>query len=266
MNAVDTITEAYRPHVIRTRVDGDRAALAVLSDIHQGLNERKLLKDSVDFLLSLGERCKVIIGGDATNTTTRNSKGVVIEEWASGSKQILELVEDIKPLYESGQLIGILSGNHPQRVYNETFITIEMMIASILGDRSLYKGSMGLVYFNVNKNLYVHHIIHKHRSTEGAYDYFAADANWYEHKHKPMVRPKVMIEHNKYAKVPVAKECWDIYQPSFQAFPDYAKANGYKPSIPGYFICEMSGDVHNRYLTPYLNSAYEGMVNNGYKF
>ena len=60
MNAVDTITEAYRPHVIRTRVDGDRAALTVLSDIHQGLNERKLLKDSVDFLLSLGERCKVV--------------------------------------------------------------------------------------------------------------------------------------------------------------------------------------------------------------
>lgn len=266
MNKVDIITESYQEHVMRTRVRGDKAALVVLSDIHEGLNDRKYLQDTVKFLVSLGERCKVIVGGDSTNTTTRNSKGVPIEEWANGSDQIFALVEDIKPLYENNQLIGILSGNHPQRVYNETFITIEAVIAAILGDKSLYKGSMGIVYFNVNKNLYVHHIIHKHKTTEGAYDYFSADANWYEHRHKPSTRPKIMIEHNKYVKMPVAKQCWDIYQASFQGYPDYAKAGGYRPSVPGYYICEMSGDVHDRKLIPYMDCSYRELIKNGYKF
>lgn len=266
MRAVDTITNSYKPHIMRVRVEGERAALAVLSDIHEGLNEREYLRDAVDFLLSLGPRCKVIVGGDATNTITRFSRGTPIEEWATGDEQIFSLVDDIRPLYDSGQLVGILSGNHPQRVYNDTFISIESMIASILGNRNLYKGSMGICYFNVGENLYIHHIIHKHKTTEGAYDYFAADANWYEHKHKPLVRPKIMIEHNKYAKVPVAKQCWDIYQPSFQSLPDYAKSAGYRPSIPGYFICEMSGDKHNKYLVPHLNITYEQMIKNGYKF
>lgn len=260
------ISKAYLPHVMRTRVIGDKGALAVLSDIHEGANNRKYLQDAVSFLLSLGPRCKVVIGGDSTNTITRNSKGIPIEEWASGDKQIFSLVDDIKPLYDSGQIIGITSGNHTRRAYDSTFITIEAMIASILGDRSLYKGSMGIVYFNVNKNCYVHHILHKHRATEGAYDFFSADANWFEHKHKPMVRPKIMIDHNKYEKVPVAKRCWDIYQSSFQDYPDYAKVAGYRPSVPGFYICEMSGDIHNRSLTPYMDGTYHALINGGYVF
>lgn len=91
-------------------------------------------------LLNSGDRCKVILGGDSTNTTTKNSKGNVLEEWCSGSEQIYTLVDDMRPLYESGQLIGIIEGNHPKRAYNEAYITIEEMIASLLGDKSLYKG------------------------------------------------------------------------------------------------------------------------------
>ena len=266
MDLEKELSNSYLQHVMKVRVEGDRGALVVLSDIHQGLNNRKYLQETVDFLAGLGERCKVVIGGDATNTVTRSSKGTVIDEWATGDDQILTLAEDIRPLYDNNQLIGILSGNHPQRAFNETYITIEMMIASILGDRSLYKGSMGIVYFNVNKNMYVHHIIHKHRTTEGAYDYFSADVNWFEHKHKPLVRPKVIIEHNKYAKVPVVKQCYDIYQPSFQGYPDYAKQAGYRPSLSGYYLCEMTGDVNHRAVTPYLGDTYKTLIDNGYTF
>jgi hypothetical protein len=266
MKQLDLLTKSFEDNIIKCRVSGDRGALAVLSDVHQGLNDRKYLQDTVKFLLSLGDRCKVILGGDSTNTTTKNSKGNVLEEWCSGSEQIYTLVDDMRPLYESGQLIGIIEGNHPKRAYNEAYITIEEMIASLLGDKSLYKGSMGVVYFNVNDNLYVHQILHKHRSVEGAYDYFSADVNWYEHKHKPMTRPRVRIEHNKFVKKPVAKQVWDIYQSSFQVFPDYAKSSGYKPSVSGYYICEMTGDRHNRMATPYFDSDYINLIKSGYIF
>lgn len=264
--SLEGLSKAYAPHIMKVRVDDGKGALAVLSDIHEGLNNREELQHSVQFLLELGPRCKVVIGGDATNTITRNSKGSVIEEWVSGSDQIFALVDDIRPLYESGQLIGIISGNHPKRVYDETFITIEAMIASILGDRKLYKGSIGIVYFNCDKNLYVHHIMHKAKQTEGAYDYFSADVNWFEHRHKPMARPKIIIEHNKYAKVPVAKRCWDLYQPSFQEYPDYAKSMGLRPSPTGFWICEMTNDVHNRNLIPHLSGDFEELIKNGYRF
>lgn len=266
MNLEEQISKSYLPNIMRVRVNGDKGALAVLSDVHEGMNNREYLQETVQFLLSLGDRCKVVIGGDATNNVTRNSKGSVIDEWSTGSEQIFSLVDDIRPLYESGQLLGIISGNHTKRSFDECYITIEAMIASILGDRSLYKGSMGIVYFNVNKNLYVHHIVHKHQTTFGAYDYFNADVNWFEHKHKPLIRPKIIIEHNKYNKIPVAKQCYDLFQSSFQNYPDYAKAAGYRPSIPGYFICEMTGDTHNRIVTPYLGSTYEQLVSNGYRF
>jgi hypothetical protein len=258
--------DSYLPNIMRVRVNADKGALAVLSDIHEGLNNREYLQDTVKFLVSLGDRCKVVIGGDSTNTVTRNSKGTTIDEWASGSDQIFALADDIAPLYESGQLIGITTGNHTQRVFNDAYITLEAMLASILGDRNLYKGSMGIIYFNVNKNLYVHHILHKHKTTLGAYDFFNADVNWFEHKHKPLIRPKVIIEHNKYAKIPVVKTCYDLFQSSFQMYPDYAKNAGYRPSVPGYFICEMSGDVHNHKVVPYQDSVYRDLLENGYKF
>lgn len=260
-----SLEEALTPHIIKCRVNADKAALAVLSDVHQGLNDRVYLQNAVKFLLSCGENCKVVLGGDSTNTTTRNSKGNVLEEWCSGDKQIETLVEDIRPLYESGQLIGITSGNHPQRAYNETFITIEMMMAALLGNRELYKGNIGLVYFNVNKNLYVHHIVHKHRKTEGYYDYFNADVVWLEHLHTPKAVPKIIIEHNKYAKKPIVKECWNLWQGSFQVYPEYSKAAGYKPTLPGFWITEMTGDEKNRMVTPYLDHAYSEMIKGGYK-
>lgn len=264
MDISQEMTKAFLPHVMKVRVNEDKAVLVILSDIHQGANCRKYLQESVEFLQSLGPKCKVLIGGDSTNTTTKNSKGNVLEEWGHGDEQIFTLVDDLKPLQESGQLIGIIAGNHPRRVYDETFITIEMMIASLLGDRSLYKGDQGIVYFNVNKNLYIYNVLHKHRRTEGYYDYFQADVTVMEHDHKPMAKPKIIVEHNKFSKTPVVKQAWEVYQSSFQFYPEYAQAQGYRPQFPGFFMMEMGGDTHDRYVTPFLDSTYRKMIENGY--
>ena len=219
----------------------------------------------MDFLLDLGPRCKVVLGGDATNTTTRTSKGNVLEEWASGEEQILTLADDIRPLKDSGQLVAITSGNHPNRMYNDVFVNPEMMIASILGDRTLYIGEMGIIYFNVNNNLYVHYILHRHRKTEGYYDYFNADVTWLEHFHAPKAVPSVIIEHNKYQKKPIAKQVWSLWQGSFQEYPNYSKASGNRPLLTGYWLCEMTGNDKKKEVTPYLDHTYRGMIEGGYR-
>lgn len=261
---IKSLNDSYEKHIMQVRVDGNKAALAVLSDVHEGLNNRRQLQEAVDMLLHLGPNCKVILGGDSTNTTTRNSKGNVLEEWASGDEQVYAIVDDLKPLYESGQLIGITAGNHGARAYNDAFINVEMMIASLLGDRSLYKGEFGVVYFNVNKNCYVHHILHKHKKAKNHYDYFNADVTWYEHFHEPYAVPKLVIEHNKYVKKPVAKEIWELHQGSFQVYPDYCKASGIRPTIGGFYIAEMSGNEHQRQVIPYLDHQLHSLIERGY--
>lgn len=257
------ITQTLKQHVMQCRVDADYGYLAVLSDIHEGLNERSYLQQEVEFLCELPDNVKVVIGGDATNTVTRTSKGTVIEETLSGDKQIYALVDDIKPLYDSGKLLGILSGNHPDRVYSDTFISIEGIVASLLGDQSLYKGSQGIVYFNVNKNCYVHYILHKHMVRQDAYDFLSADVVWKEHRHAPQVTPKISISHNLFAKCPVARTTWEIKQPSFQAYPDYIKKNGGRPLPMGYYICQMSGDTKHRMINPMWNEQFKLAMDSG---
>lgn len=255
------IAQAYEPHIMTTEVHDSFGYLAVLSDIHEGLNCREYLQKQIDFIMSMGDNFKVVIGGDATNTVTSNSKGNVLEETLSGEEQIYGLIDDIKPLYDSGKLLGIVSGNHPDRVYNETYISIEKMIANLLGDDSLYKGSQGIVYFTVNNNTYVHYILHRHVVRRDAYDYFNADCVWKEHLHAPEVTPKVLITHDLKHKKPIPRICYEIKQPSFQCYPDYIKKSGGRPLPMGYYVCQMSGDSNNKKLTPIWNEDLKTMVN-----
>lgn len=263
MNSLKELSNSYLPHVIECRVDSDYAALAVLSDVHEGLNNRDYFKRQIENLLKAGNNCKVILGGDSTNTTTAHSKGNVLEEYVSGDEQVYSLVEDIKPLYDSGQLIGVLGGNHDQRAYNDAYISLGGMISSLLGDRSLYKGSIGIVYFNVNKNCYVHHIVHKHKKTKNYYDYFNADVTWFEHFHEPSATPKIIIEHNKYTKRPTAKEIWELRQPSFQVYPEYVKAGGIRPNRMGFWVAEMTGNDKDKRVTPFMNDVYFDLIKRG---
>ena len=64
-------------HIIRHRVEADKAYLVVLSDVHTGLNDRTSLQKTVEFILTV-PNVYVILGGDSTNTITRNSKGNVL--------------------------------------------------------------------------------------------------------------------------------------------------------------------------------------------
>jgi len=261
----EVMADLFDGHIIEVRVDGKVGALAVLSDIHQGLNDRAMLQKSVDFLLKLGENVKVIVGGDCTNSNTRASKGCPTEEWVSGDGQVQALVDDIMPLKETGQLVGIISGNHTDRVKKDTFINVEMMVACLLGDKSLYKGSQAICYFNVNKNLYVHYLMHRGMKKEHNYDYFNADVTWLEHYHKPSCKSKIIVDHNKYVKKPVVRECWDIFNGSFQGYPEYAKRAGYRPYLPGFYVVEMGGDSNGKWCKPTLDHHLYHSFKNGYR-
>lgn len=256
MTQEQILTDSLLPHVINTSVDGDVGYLAVLSDLHYGLNSRAYIKEQVKWLTTI-PNCKVIIGGDSCNTTTKNSKGSVIEETLHGEQQVFALVEDMKPLVETGQLIGIIQGNHNRRQYEDAYITQEMFTASLLGDRSLYKGEMGIVYFNVGRYTYTNIIFHKNKKAPLAYEWMAADVVWREHNHDPQVKPHVSVVHNLYVKKPVVRITYDVYQPSFQPYPGYAKASGASVRPMGFYIARFNGVNNNRNTSIIWNEDFK---------
>lgn len=251
-------------HIIRHRIEADKAYLVVLSDVHTGLNDRNSLQKTVEFILTV-PNVYVILGGDSTNTITRNSKGNVLEEKLSGDKQLYAIVEDMKPLYEAGRLIGICSGNHPKRVQDETFINTEMIIATLLGDPKLYMGSMCLFYINVNKNCYVGGVIHKGSKQENYFEYLHADLVFREHFHLNKVIPKIVIDHNRTNKKPIVKTVYDIFAGSYQIYPDYGKSSGYRPLIPGTHFVELSGLKEKWGMKVFTDNDFYDIVKNGYK-
>jgi len=238
------LEDRLAPHIVKYRVNDDKAFLVVLSDLHQGLNDRKTLQRTVQFILTV-PNCYVILGGDATNTITRGSKGDITEEWASGTEQLYTLVEDLKPLVDNNRLLAVCgNGNHPRRVQDETFISIEMMLATMLGDRSLYKGSMCLIYFNVNKNCYVGAVVHKGSKRDDFFEYMRYDFLIREHFHLYKTIPKLVIDHNKFTKKPIVKVAYDIWNGSYQIMPEYCKMAGYRPQLFGTHFIEMDGKEH----------------------
>ena len=117
------ISDKLNQHVFSKRINSDNAFLVVLSDIHQGANDRNYLQSIVSFILSI-PNCYVIIGGDSTDTITRTSKGVPKDEWCTGDEQFYTLVDDLKPLVENDRIIAIgESGNHGDRLYDSSYIS-----------------------------------------------------------------------------------------------------------------------------------------------
>ena len=151
LNKEQIASEKLNSHLFTHRINADKAFIVVLSDIHEGINHRAYFKSIIDFILTI-PNCYVIIGGDSINASIRGSKGNTTEEWSSGDKQIYDLVDDLKPLVDDNRIIAIgEDGNHNDRIYNDAYISVNKMIAILLGIREKYTGNMCIGMINVNK-------------------------------------------------------------------------------------------------------------------
>lgn len=256
-------SERINSHLFTYRVKSDKAFLVVLSDIHEGMNHREYFKSIIDFILSI-PNCYVIIGGDSINAVTRSSKGVPTEEWASGDKQIYSLVEDLKPLVETDRIIAIgEDGNHNDRLYNDAYISVNKMIAVLLGIPEKYTGNMCIGMINVNKCCYTLSIVHKNKKTNNYYEYQRVDILVKEHWHDLKYEAKTAFEFNKYAKTVSIVPTYEIYNGSFLNIPSYGMKGGYRPQFIGTYFIELSGKDRN--ITVWEDSKLYQAIKGGYK-
>ena len=257
------LTDTVNQHVFTKKINSDKAYLVVLSDIHQGANHREYFKSIIDFILSI-PNCYVIIGGDSTDTITRNSKGITKDEWCNGDDQFYTLVEDLKPLVNDDRIIAIgESGNHGDRLYDNAFISANKMLACLLGIPNLYTGDMCLGFINVGIVCYTVSVVHKNRKTKNYYEFARVDLLYKEHWHDLSCEQKLIFEWNKYTKKVSVIPTYEIYNGSFLNLPAYAKKANYRPQFMGCYFTLLGGK--QRYIQPFIDKDLEYIINNGYR-
>lgn len=263
LNKEQIASEKLNNHLFTHRINADKAFIVVLSDIHEGINHRDYFKSIIDFILTI-PNCYVIIGGDSINAVTKTSKGNTTEEWSSGDKQILDLVDDLKPLVDENRIIAIgEDGNHNDRIYNDAYISINNMLAVLLGIPEKYTGNMCIGMINVNKCCYTLSIIHKNRKTNNYYEYQRVDVLIKEHWHDLKYECKAVFDFNKTAKTISLVPTYEIYNGSFLNIPDYAMKAGYRPQFMGTYFVELSGKERN--ISVWEDNKLYMAIKGGYK-
>lgn len=263
LNKEQIASEKLNSHLFTYRISADKAFIVVLSDIHEGINHRAYFKSIIDFILTI-PNCYVIIGGDSINAVTKTSKGNTTEEWSSGDKQILDLVDDLKPLVDENRIIAIgEDGNHNDRIYNDAYISINNMLAVLLGIPEKYTGNMCIGMINVNKCCYTLSIIHKNRKTNNYYEYQRVDLLIKEHWHDLKYECKAVFDFNKTAKTISLVPTYEIYNGSFLNLPDYGMKAGYRPQFMGTYFIELSGKDRN--ISIWEDNKLYMAIKGGYK-
>ncbi len=263
LNKEQIASEKLNSHLFTHRINADKAFIVVLSDIHEGINHRAYFKSIIDFILTI-PNCYVIIGGDSINASIRGSKGNTTEEWSSGDKQIYDLVDDLKPLVDDNRIIAIgEDGNHNDRIYNDAYISVNKMIAILLGIREKYTGNMCIGMINVNKCCYTLSIIHKNRKTNNYYEYQRVDLLIKEHWHDLKYECKPVFDFNKTAKTISLVPTYEIYNGSFLNLPDYGMKAGYRPQFMGTYFIELSGKDRN--ISIWEDNKLYMAIKGGYK-
>jgi len=259
----EILSSKIEENIFSARINADKAFIVTLSDLHIGLGDRSYIKSIIDFILSV-PNMYVVLGGDCINNTTRTSKGCVLEEYSTGQEQINMVIEYMKPLVSDNRIIAICGGgNHEHRSYEDCFISIPQMIATLLGIPNLYTADIAIGYINVNKICYMYGVIHKHRKTKNFYDYMNMDILILEHTHELNIREKLVFEHNKFAKKTSIRTVYEVDNGSALAMPSYAKFSGYRGLPIGCYITELSGQ--KRDITIWKDVDLFKAIENGYK-
>lgn len=251
------IQDELKEHIARFRTDEDVAYFVNLGDIHWGLCHKELFEKTFKFLMSV-PNLYVGIGGDAGNGATKLGKSDVTEEWSIGDKQIYDLAEILKPYAD--RVLYIIEGNHlAGRRKHDVYFTPEKMLATLIGRPEIYKAEFCFLYFNVGKNCFVHFVQHLSPKRDGVWDWINADVTWREHHHQRYLKEKVVIEHNKFEKIPVPRICYEVWSGTFQVYPNYAKEHGLKVGVPGCYICEMRRNSKKKDLFLWTDDEFEHM-------
>jgi hypothetical protein len=116
----------YYAHILDT--DIKVLELPPTSDVHYGnhLFAKNHFKRHVEYILNK-PNCRTILNGDLCESTIKSSKGDIFKQVGTVQDQWHWITEQLFPIKD--KILGITSGNHENRIYNETGIDVTKEIA-----------------------------------------------------------------------------------------------------------------------------------------
>ena len=261
MNNEVLVSQNLAQNVFKFRANDSHIYVVTLSDLHVGAGSIDYIKSTIKFIQSV-PNMYVVLGGDMINNTTKNSKGCVLEEYATGKEQIELLIKLIEPIKD--RIIAVCGGgNHERRTYDDCFLSIPEIVATLLGIPDKYIPDIAIGFINVKEVCYIYGVLHKHRKTRNYYEHLNCDILILEHTHELNVTEKLVLSHNKYAKTTSVKTVYEVDNGSALALPRYAKFAGYSPLPIGCYIAELSGK--NRDIQLWKDIDLCKALQNGYR-
>jgi UDP-2,3-diacylglucosamine pyrophosphatase LpxH len=135
------------------------AELMLVGDVHLGspqFDQPRFLRQ-LDFILKNG--LYVLLMGDLLEMATRTSVGAgVYEQDRIGQTQFEQMAEWLKPLAKKNLILGLLTGNHEERVYQATGVNVSKALARELGVS--YLGDACWNVFRVGNQRYTVYSLH----------------------------------------------------------------------------------------------------------
>ncbi len=246
--------------------------LVCISDVHYGnpLCSVKHFMKAIGFILDNPD-VYVILNGDLCESAIKTSKGDIFKQVGSPQDQRDQIIEWLYPIRD--RILGATTGNHEQRIYNDTGIDISCDIAKALGTQYRPEGILVKIMFGSNCGrhpdrywTYWSYATHgyggartksaKAVKVERVATWIHADVYWMSHDHVVNVAPDVYLLPN--AKGVLDKETgWVsgvitahrkmlIKSNAFLKWGGYSEAGGFPPVDLEPAIVTLSGEGYHR--------------------
>ena len=133
----------------------DYAEVIFIGDCHYGspqFDQPRFLK-MIEYCLK--SKIYIFLMGDLIEMATRDSVGAgIYEQKHIGQDQYEQMIEWLRPLAEKKFILGILTGNHEERVYKSTGVNITKLFArelkiKYLGNASWSRFKVGNQHYNI---------------------------------------------------------------------------------------------------------------------
>lgn len=134
----------------------DEVRIVVISDLHYGnpYCSIKHFQRTLQFIFE-NENCYCFLNGDMCESTIKTSKGDIFREVGTPQDQRDWVIEQMLPIKD--KVLGVTTGNHENRIYNETGIDISQDIAQALGVPYRADGMLFKLSFGNGKGVRSHH-------------------------------------------------------------------------------------------------------------
>jgi len=227
----------------------------LLNDLHFGSEavDYDLWEEIKENIRANRHRSRILINGDIIEGVTKASKGDIYKQRMTPEEQVEFAVEEFR---EFRDLIdAVTSGNHDQRIKNETSFDPVKQFCKDLGILDKYFEYEGVVGYSWNKCFYSIQMFHgsggatttgaiinkmkKIRKTNCTVMYIG-------HHHREIAEPFIEYNIDPFNHKLHKRKHWLICGNTITRYAEYAKKFGYEEKFPSQAVLLLSGNRKNR--------------------